>query len=669
MIDRPRRVRAQPGLVLAGLFCLTPALPAAAQEPGSLTVDQFIEMPVLSDPRPSPDGSLVAYVVSRSSIADDQISSRIFLVGGSGEEVRTATPGGGSERAPRWSADGRYLAFISNRGGSAQIWRMSVDSGTARKVTDFEWDINDLLWSPNGSELYFTADIPWPPADSGIAASPDSRTWTDLFYRHWNGWRTGIRQHLFSVDIVTGNITDLTPIDRDVPTLAIGGRDVGISRPGTELAVVINPDRQPATGTNNDVFVMGPEGSGRQSITTSAANDHSPTYSPNSRWIAWLAMSIPGFESDRRQIMLYERATGRRVSLTPDWDLSPETIAWTPDSRALLAEVEERGEKVIYRIEAPAGDRRRIVNGGVNSSLRVADRADMAVFLRQSATNPPEVYASNLEGGDLRRLARAGESDLEDLDLPPLEPFSFVGALNDTIHGWILKPPDFNPDQRYPLVYLIHGGPQGAWLDQWHQRWNYQMFAARGWVVAAVNFHGSTGYGQTFTNTVSRHWGDYPYEDLMKGLDSLASLPWIDSTRMAAAGASYGGYMVFWMAGQTRRFRTMVAHDGIFNLRSFAGTTDELWFPTWEFGGSLLSRGAQATMEKWSPANFVDRWTTPMLIIHGQQDFRVDISESLQAFTALRERGLPGRFLYFPEAGHFVTSPRDRQTWWNAVLG
>jgi dipeptidyl aminopeptidase/acylaminoacyl peptidase len=217
-------------------------------------------------------------------------------------------------------------------------------------------------------------------------------------------------------------------------------------------------------------------------------------------------------------------------------------------------------------------------------------------------------------------------------------------------------------------VYLIHGGPQGAWLDQWHARWNYQLFGARGWVVAAVNFHGSTGYGQTFTNTVSRHWGDYPLEDLMRGLDSLVRLPWVDSTRMAAAGASYGGYMVYWMAGQTTRFRTMVAHDGIFNLRSFAGTTEELWFPTWEFGGTLLSRAAQANMEKFSPANFAGRWATPMLIVHGQRDYRVDLSESLQAYTALRQRGLPGRFLYFPDAGHFVTAPRDRRLWWNTVL-
>ncbi len=649
---------------LALLLC--PAVLAAQARP--LTVDRFVELPVVSDPQPAPSGNLVAYVVSRPALVGNTTSRRIYLVEPTGENTRAATPGGGNEWAPRWSADGRALAFLSDRGGSTQAWVLRVDSGTVRRITDVTTGIDELLWSPTGKALFFSADVPWPPRETEDPYPTGARTWDDLFYRHWNTWRVGTRQHLFRVTLDSGIVRDLAPMDLDVPTLALGGRDVAVSRPGTEIAVTINSDRQPALGTNNDIFVMGPEGNGRQAITTSAANDNNPTYSPDSRWIAYLATAVPGFESDRRQVMLYERATGRRLSLTADWPLSPSAIAWQPDSRALIAEVEERGGISLYRIALPDGARERIVSGGTNSAVQVAERGDLIVFLRQSANRPAEVWASDINGGNLRALSNVSVKATEPYTLPALEPFSFKGALGDAVHGWILKPPGFRPDRRYPLVYLIHGGPQGAWLDQWHARWNYQLFASRGWVVAAVNFHGSTGYGQTFTNTVSRHWGDYPFEDLMLGLDSLSRLPWIDSTRMAAAGASYGGYMVYWMAGQTTRFKAMVAHDGIFNLRSFAGTTEELWFPTWEFGGTLLSRAAQANMEKFSPANFAGRWTTPMLIVHGQRDYRVDLSESLQAYTALKQRGLPGRFLYFPDAGHFVTAPRDRRLWWNSVL-
>jgi len=380
-------------------------------------------------------------------------------------------------------------------------------------------------------------------------------------------------------------------------------------------------------------------------------------------------MSVPGFEADRQQVMLYERATGRRRSLTEDWDLSVDAITWTPDSRGLVAEVNERGGVSLYRIDIGSGRRTVLVSGGTNTAVRIPPRGDEMVFLRSTADRPTEVWAANWgNGAGLRPVTKLNDDWRGSVALGPLEPFGIVGALGDSVFGWILKPPGFDPAKKYPLVYLIHGGPQSSWNDQWHPRWNYAMFAARGYVVAAVNFHGSTGYGQTFVNSISQHWGDYPYEDLMKGLDAVAALPYVDGTRLGAAGASYGGYMIFWMAGQTNRFRTLVAHDGIFNPLSFTGSTEELWFPIHEFGGTPLMPSARATMEKWSPANYTARWQTPMLIVHGQEDYRVDLSEGLQAYTALRLRGLPGKFLYFPNEGHFVLAPRDRRLWWGTVL-
>jgi dipeptidyl aminopeptidase/acylaminoacyl peptidase len=290
-------------------------------------------------------------------------------------------------------------------------------------------------------------------------------------------------------------------------------------------------------------------------------------------------------------------------------------------------------------------------------------------FLRSTANHPTEVFTASTDGKNVRAVTRVTDGRLESLDLRPAEPFGFSGAQGDSVFGWLIKPPAFDSTRKYPLVYLIHGGPQGAWLDQWHSRWNYAAFASRGYVVAAVNFHGSTGYGQTFTNSISRNWGSLPYEDLMKGLDVVGRLPFVDSTRMAAAGGSYGGYMVYWMAGHTTRFKALIAHDGIFNPLSMAGTTEEQWFPQWEFGGSLFTPSARALMEKWSPANYVANWQTPMLVVHSQNDFRVDISEGMQAFTALRLRGIPAKFLYFPDEDHFVTRPRNRHLWWDTTLG
>jgi dipeptidyl aminopeptidase/acylaminoacyl peptidase len=337
------------------------------------------------------------------------------------------------------------------------------------------------------------------------------------------------------------------------------------------------------------------------------------------------------------------------------------SYTWCPSSQCIFAVVEERGRENIYRIDLPNFRRSDVVtSGGANTAVTVAPDGRSVAYLHQSNTEPAEVWFGE------RRLTHHSDPALAALDLRPLESFGFVGALGDSVFGWVLKPPGFDAAKKYPLVYLIHGGPQGAWDDLWHARWNYQMFASRGYVVAAVNFHGSTGYGQAFTDAISQHWGDYPYEDLMKGLDVVSRLPYVDSTRMGAAGASYGGYMIYWLAGHTDRFKVLVAHDGVFNTKSMYGSTEELWFVEWEFGGRPY--GDPALYEKWSPLNHAQRWKTPMLIVHSQLDYRVDLSEGYQAFTALRTMGVPAKFLYFPDEGHWVLRPRNRRLWWSTVL-
>ena len=448
----------------------------------------------------------------------------------------------------------------------------------------------------------------------------------------------------------------------DVPTIATSGDgDVSVAPDGREIAVAMHGDSTVADNTNVDIYLIPRDGGPMRQFTTATGADNTPRYSPDGKSLAYLSMERVGFEADRLRLMLVGRSDGRTVEATAGWTLSIGSYTWCPDSKCIYAVVEERGRDNIYRIDVPSFRRSVAVgNSGVNTDVSVAPDGKTLAYLHQSNTQPNEVCVS------ARQLTHHNDQALASLDLRPLEQYGFVGALGDSVFGWILKPPAFDPAKRYPLVYLIHGGPQGAWTDYWGARWNYALFASRGYVVAAVNFHGSTGYGQKFTDAISQHWGDYPYEDLMKGLDVVARLPYVDSTRMGAAGASYGGYMIYWMAGHTTRFKTLVAHDGVFNAASMAGTTEELWFMDWEFGGTPYAN--RALYDKWSPLNFVQSWKTPILIVHSQLDYRVDLSEGYQAFTAAKELGVPAKFLYFPDEGHWVLKPRNRRLWWGTVL-
>ena len=423
-------------------------------------------------------------------------------------------------------------------------------------------------------------------------------------------------------------------------------------------------DSAVADNTNVDLFAV--DNGALAPVTTSRGADNTPRFSPDGKWVAYLSMERPGFEADRLRLMLMQRpispAAHPPIDATPGWTLSIGSYTWCPNSKCVYAVVEERGRDNIYRIDIPAFKRTRVITGGVNTAVQVGPDNRTLVYLHQSNTAPAEVWVSG------KALTHHNDSALATLDLPPLEEFGFAGALGDSVFGWTQKPPGFDPAKKYPLIYLIHGGPQGAWTDSWGPRWNNQMFAARGggFVVAEVNFHGSTGYGQKFTDAISQHWGDYPFEDLMKGVDIAARLPYVDSTRMGAAGASYGGYMIYWIAGHTNRFKVLVAHDGVFNIASMAGSTEELWFTDWEFGGPQYQN--PALYEKWSPLNHVTDWKTPLLVVHSQLDYRVDLSEGYQAFTAAKRMGIDSKFLYFPDEGHWILRPRNRRIWWGTVL-
>jgi dipeptidyl aminopeptidase/acylaminoacyl peptidase len=659
------------------LACLTlPASvfphPLSAQK-RAIRFEDFIALKSVSDPQLSPDGKWVAYTVSTPSLQDNRNVARVWVAEVATGKSRqlTAGPPSASDRQPRWSPDGKTLAFISTRDSGAQIWVLPIAGGDARKVSHLDDGASDPVWLPDGSGLLVVSDIKWPPhqeIDERNGAYPtEARIWTGLMWRHWDDFRAGKRQHLFRVEVASGTATDLTPIDRDAPAIATSGDgDVAVSPDGREIVVAMHGDSVVADNTNVDLFVVGSGGMLRP-ITTNAGADNTPRYSPDGKWLAYLSMERAGFEADRLRLMLVGRsdggAAGRPVEATPGWDLSVGSYAWCPNSKCVYAIVEERGRDNVYRIDIPGYKRTRVVSGGVNTGVQIGPDNRTLAYLHQSNTHPPEVWIS---GSTPRALSHQTDSALATLDLPALEEFGFTGALGDSVFGWTQKPPGFDPARKYPLIYLIHGGPQGAWTDSWGPRWNNQMFAARGFVIAEVNFHGSTGYGQKFTDAISQHWGDYPFDDLMKGVDVVARLPYVDSTRMAAAGASYGGYMVYWIAGHTNRFKVLVDHDGVFDPVSMAGSTEELWFTDWEFAGSPYTN--RALYEKWSPLNHVTDWKTPILIVHSQLDYRVDLSQGYEAFTAAKRMGVDAKFLYFPDEGHWVLRPRNRRIWWGTVL-
>jgi len=651
------------------VLCLTlPAslvpLPVFAQR-RAIRFEDYIALKAVSDPQLSPDGKWVAYTVAAPSLQDNRNVSRVWVVEVATGRSRQVTNGPGSDRQPRWSPDGKTLAFVSTRENGAQVWLLPIAGGDARKVSSLAEGASDPLWLPDGSGLLVVSDIKWPAnqeIDQRNGQYPtEAKIWTGLMWRHWDDFRAGKRQHLFRVDVATGKDTDLTPVDHDVPAIATGGDgDVTVSPDGKDILIAMHNDSTVADNTNVDIYAV--DGPVLRQITTSSGADNTPRYSPDNRWATYLSMERAGFEADRIRLMIADRHAGRPapVDATAGWNLSIGSYSWCPNSKCVYAVVEERGRDNIYRIDVPGFKRARVVTGGVNTAVQVAPDNKTLVYLHQTNTQPAEVWVSG------KALTHHNDSALATLDLPALEEFGFVGALGDSVFGWLQKPPGFDPARRYPLIYLIHGGPQGAWTDSWGPRWNNQMFAARGFVVAEVNFHGSTGYGQKFTDAISQHWGDYPYEDLMKGVDAVARLSYVDSTRMGAAGASYGGYMIYWIAGHTNRFKVLVSHDGVFNTVSMAGSTEELWFTDWEFGGPVYQN--RALYEKWSPLNHVTDWKTPLLVVHSQLDYRVDLSEGYQAFTAAKRMGIDSKFLYFPDEGHWVLRPRNRRIWWGTVL-
>jgi dipeptidyl aminopeptidase/acylaminoacyl peptidase len=647
-----------------------------------LTFDDFISLGRVSNPRLAPDGRHVVFVVEYQSRETNKGNRDLFMIPIEGGKAEQLTHDAATDTDPRFSPDGKWIAFRSTRSGESQIWILPTAGGEAWQVTTLSTGAAHPMWLPDARHIIFTSSV-YPDCEDDacnaarIKAKEESkvkaRIYDDLFYRHWDEWMDGTRSHVFITSIDGDDARDLTPGSTHFPTAALGSsHDIAVSPDGNEICVAASPNQNPERDINNDLFVIRIDGGTPEVVTTNKANDNHPVYSPDGKHIAYRAMARPGFEADKYRLMLFERATGKSIDigaeLADEYDRSVASIAWSPDSKHLYLTCGDRGHVSLFRVDARSGKVKQLTKKAYVSSLRVGPKGRQLVFLNQTSAMPYEVFRSSTDGSSMKQISHINDETLASIDMNPLEEFTFAGAGGTDAHGFLLKPPGFQPGRKYPLVYLIHGGPQGAWARNFHARWNYQMFAAAGYVVAAVNPRGSTGYGQKFTDEITQDWGGKVYEDLMKGLDHVLATygSFIDDQRIGAAGASYGGYMINWIAGHTDRFTCLVNHDGVYNFTSFFGTTEELWFPEWEFGGTPYANDPRE-YEKHSPHTYAKNFKTPMLVIHGGKDYRVDPSEGYQVFTALRRQGVPARFLYFPDEGHWVLKPLNAELWWKTV--
>ena len=633
-----------------------------------LTVDRFVSMTRCSDPQISPDGKQVAFVVSEPDIEANRNRTHIWITPFDGGKPRKFISGQGADFHPRWSPDGDRIAFVSTRGGSSQIWIIPSSGGEAVQLTDISSGAHGPVWSPDGGLMAFYSFVhPDCPDDSCNAAREaemhdnpvKARVIDRLLYRHWDTWKDGKRNHLFIVDVESGETRDLTTgIDRDFPTFPWGGSgEYTFSPDGKEICCVSRTGEMEATSTDTELFVIDLESGEMKRLGGNPAADESPSYSPDGRYLAWRAQVVPGFEADRWRLMLMDRKNGETRELTPDLDRWVMEFIWGPGSKKIYFTAGDDGHKPLFSLEIKKGRITKLVGRSNNSSPRISPDGRTIVFARRSFDYPHSIWKIGSKGGDPVRISTFNQQVLNKVEINTAEDVRYEGAAGADIQAFLIKPPDFDPSQRYPAIMLIHGGPQSAFIDSWFTNWNAQTFAAAGYVIFIPNFHGSDGFGQEFVNSISRDWGGKCYEDIMKGLDWLAARDYVDPGRIGAAGASFGGYMVNWIAGHTDRFAALVSMAGAFNLASKYGVTEELWFPEWDLGGTPWDNPED--YERFSPHNYAAAFRTPTLVVHGELDFRVPVGEGLQMFTALQRQGVPSKLVYFPDEGHWVLKPKN----------
>ncbi|MCC6824303.1 MAG: S9 family peptidase [Acidobacteria bacterium] len=667
-------------IALTVLFAVTGL--ALAQAP--FTVKDLIAMKRVADPRVSPDGRTVLYTVGVVDLASNKTLTQIYSRPVSGGAERQLTNDSSSSSQPRWSPDGKRIAFV--HGG--QIWTMDPNGSDRRQVTSLSTGAGGPVWSRDGKQIAFGSDV-YPECTSDACNKAEAEKAENskvkahvterLLFRHWVEWRDRLRTHVFVVSSSGGIARDVTPGDFDAPPYgAATGVDYTFTPDGSGIVFLRNPDKVEALSTNSDIYIASLSKGEAKNIT--AANhgyDASPMYTPDGRYLLYRSQATATFEADRWRIMRYDPKTGESVELTRGFDQQVDEFTISPDSKTVYFTAGQRGKAPIFSVPVEPDFRLRIathvspvVNNIFASSLNVSGDGSTIVFIASSNAAPADVMKVAATGSGLEALTAANRDALQKFGLKAAEDVEWTGAVNRKIHGFILKPANFDASKKYPLLVLIHGGPQGAWNDNWGYRWNPQIFANAGYVVFMPNPRGSTGYGQQFVNEITGDWGGKAFVDISNGVAMAVKLPFIDKGRIGAAGASYGGYMVDWLLGHNNdprfKYRAFVSHAGVYNLESMSTATEELWFVNWEFKGFPWEN--RVNYERWSPSRFAKNFDTPTLVTAGEIDYRVPVDQSYQLFTTLQLRNVPSKLLVFPDEGHWIQKPQNSELWYNNVL-
>lgn len=670
---------------IVSVFLLLFAFTAAGLAQTPFTTRDLMNVKRVGDPQLSPDGRTVAYTIGTVDVPGNRTVTQIYTVNIDGSNIKQITTGTSSNSSPRWSPDGKLIAYVS--GG--QVWTMEPDGDDRKQITRISTGAGNPVWSPDGKWIAFGSEVYPECKTDDCNKAEDERVETSkvkakvterLLFKHWNEWRDRKRAHVFIVPSDgRAAAVDFTPGDFDSPPYAASsGVDYAFSPDSREIAFLRNPDKVEAISTNSDIYIRSLFDSSEKNIT--AANggyDASPVYTPDGKYIIYRSQATPKFEADRWRIMRYNRQTGETVELTRGFDYQVDDVVVSPDSKIIYFTAGMRGDSPIFTVPVEPDFRLRIathvkplVSDVFAGSLNLSKDGRTMVFASSSIASPAELMRVNSDGSGLRPLTNTNAQMLAAYRLQKAEDINWKGAVNHDVHGYIVKPSNFDASKRYPLIVLIHGGPQSAFNDNWGYRWNPQIFANAGYVVFMPNPRGSTGYGQKFVNDITGDWGGKVFVDLKNGIAEVVKLPYVDKNRIGGAGASYGGYMVDWILGHNNdprfKFDALVSHAGVYNLESMATATEEIWFPAWEFKGMPWEN--PALYNRWSPHKFAANFNTPTLVTAGELDFRVPVDQSLQLYTTLQLRDVPSKLIVFPDEGHWILKPQNSEFWYANVL-